>query len=101
MNELHALFGGILFLLAVGLYGLLAGRHLIKLVIAMQITIKAAVLALVVAGLMSDRLNVAQSLGLTVIVVDTVAAVVALALAVQVKRLTGTLDVGRLARLKH
>lgn len=91
---------GVIVLLGVGLYGLLAVRNLIKLVIALQILVKAAVLALVVAGQMSGQINLGQSLALTVIVVDTMVAVVGLALAVQVRRRFGTLDVRALSRLK-
>jgi NADH:ubiquinone oxidoreductase subunit K len=88
-------------LLGVGLYGLLIVRNLIKLVIALQILAKAAALALVIAGQMSGQLNLGQSLALTVIVADTIVAVVGLALVVQVRRHFGTLDVKQLSTLKR
>lgn len=91
---------GILGLLGVGLYGLLVVRNLIKLVIALQILAKATALALVVAGQMSGQINLGQSLALTVIVADTMVVVVGLALAVQVRRRLGTLDVRALSLLK-
>ena len=47
------------------------------------------------------QINLAQSIALTVIVVDTISAVLALALIVQIKRRTGTLDAADLARLRH
>jgi len=92
---------GVVGLLGVGLYALLIVRNLIKLVIALQILAKAAVLALVVAGQMSGNLHLGQSIALTVIVADTVVAVVGLALAVQVRRRFGTLDVQQLSTLKR
>lgn len=95
-----AAFAGVLCLLGVGLYGLLIVRNLIKIVIALQILIKGALLALVAAGAASGQVNLGQSLAATVIVADTVVAVVALALAVQVKRRFGTLDVKELSTLK-
>jgi NADH-quinone oxidoreductase subunit K len=91
----------VLGLLGVGLYGLLMVRNLIKLVIALQILAKAAALALVVAGQMSGQLNLGQSMALTVIVADTIVAVVGLALAVQVRQRFGTLDVKELSNLKR
>jgi NADH:ubiquinone oxidoreductase subunit K len=91
----------VLGLLGVGLYGLLMVRNLIKLVIALQILAKAAALALVVAGKLSGQMNLGQSLALTVIVADTIVAVVGLALAVQVRRRFGTLDVKGLSTLKR
>jgi NADH:ubiquinone oxidoreductase subunit K len=91
---------GVFGLLAVGLYGLLFSRHLIKLVVALQILVKAAVLGLVLAGADSGRIQLAQSLAVTVIVADTVVAVIGLALAVQIRRHLGTLDVHELSRLR-
>jgi NADH:ubiquinone oxidoreductase subunit K len=91
---------GVLGLLGAGLYGLLITRNLIKVVIALQILVKGALLALVAAGQASGQINLGQSLAVTVIVADTVVAVVGLALAVQVKRLVGTLDVKALSNLR-
>jgi NADH:ubiquinone oxidoreductase subunit K len=98
---LTILVAGVLGLLGVGLYGLLSLRNLIQIVIALQILVKAAVLALVVAGRAGNQLNLGQSLAVTVIVADTVVAVIGLALAVQVKRRFGTLDVKALATLQR
>jgi NADH-quinone oxidoreductase subunit K len=92
---------GALALFGVGLYGLLAVRNLIKVVIALQILVKAALLALVAAGNVSGRDNLGQSIAMTVIVVDTVVAVIGLALAMQVRRRLGTLDVHELSTLRR
>jgi NADH-quinone oxidoreductase subunit K len=91
---------GVLGLIGIGVYGLLITRNLIKVVIALQILGKGALLALVAAGSVSGKINLGQSLAVVVIVVDTVVAVVGLALALQVKRRMGTLDVKELATLK-
>jgi NADH:ubiquinone oxidoreductase subunit K len=91
---------GALCLLAIGLCGLLTRRNLIQIIIAMQILAKAAVFALVLAGKISGQINLGQSLAVTVIVADTIVAVVALALAVQVHRRLGTLDVKALSTLR-
>jgi NADH:ubiquinone oxidoreductase subunit K len=94
------LVAGVLGLLGVGLYGLLTVRNLFQIIIALQILVKAAVLALVIAGKASGQINLGQSLAVTVIVADTAVAVVALALAIQVKRRLGTLDVKTLSILR-
>lgn len=101
MTFLQVAFIGIIALLGVGLYALLAGRNLIKVIIALQIMTKAAILALIVAGEAVGRVNLAQSIALTVIVVDTIVAVLALALVVQIKRRTGHLDAAQLSQLQH
>ena len=91
---------GVLGLLGVGFYGLLVSRNLIKLVVALQIMVKAALLGLVVAGAASQQINLSQSLAITVIVADTVVAVIGMALAVQIRRQLGTLDVKELSNLR-
>jgi NADH-quinone oxidoreductase subunit K len=91
----------VLGLLGIGLYGLLITRNLIKVVVGLQIVVKGAMLALLLAGRASGQLQTAQSLALTVIVADTIVAVVALALAVQVRRAFGTLDLQALTTLKR
>jgi NADH:ubiquinone oxidoreductase subunit K len=91
---------GILGLLGIGLYGLLISRNMIKLVVALQILVKAALLGLVLAGDVSGQINLSQSLAITVIVADTVVAVIGMALAVQVRRQIGTMDVTELSKLR-
>jgi NADH-quinone oxidoreductase subunit K len=91
---------GVLGLLGIGFYGLLVSRNLIKIVIALQLLVKATLLGLVTAGFGSGRINLSQSLAITVIVADTVVAVIGMALAVQVRRHAGTLDVTELSELR-
>ncbi len=100
-TEFTIIAGGVLCLLGVGLYGLLTIRNLFQVIIALQILVKGAIIALVAAGKISGQINLGQSLAVTVIVADTIVAVIGLALAVQVKRLTGSLDVNNLATLRR
>jgi NADH:ubiquinone oxidoreductase subunit K len=88
-------------LLGIGLYALLISRNMIKIVVGLQILVKAAMLALIAAGQLAGQAEVGESLALTVIVADTIVAVVGLALAVQVRRHFGTLDVRALSTLKR
>lgn len=101
MSLTSILLVGILLLLGVGFYGLLTNRHLVMLIVSLQVIAKAAILALVAAGHATGQLGLAQSMALTVIVVDTIVTVIALALSVQIKRRTGTLDTAELSRLRH
>jgi NADH-quinone oxidoreductase subunit K len=73
------LLAGVLGLLGVGFYGLMASRNLIKVVVT---------------------LNLSQSLAITVIVADTIVAVIGMALAVQIRRQLGTLDIQELSKLR-
>jgi NADH:ubiquinone oxidoreductase subunit K len=100
LTPLNAVLFGVVLLLAIGFYGLLITRNLIKIVLVLQILVKAVVVALVLGGEASGHLGLGQSLAATVIVADTVVAVVALALAVQVRRRVGTLDLAKISSLR-
>lgn len=91
----------ILGLVGVGFFALATSRNLIKIIIGLQILVKGALLAFVLAGRASGNINLGQSLALTVVVVDTVVAVIALALTVQVKRRFGSLDPKDLTTLRR
>lgn len=91
----------ILCLAGTGLYCLLITRNLIKVVVALQLIIKGAMLAFVLAGNLTGQVNTGQTLALTVIVADTIVAVIGLALAVQVRLRTGSLDLKSLSKLKR
>jgi NADH-quinone oxidoreductase subunit K len=91
----------ILGLVGIGFFALATSRNLIKIIIGLQILVKGALLAFVLAGRVSGNINLGQSLALTVIVVDTVVAVIALALTVQVKRRFGSLDPKDLTTLRR
>lgn len=92
---------GVLGLLGVGLYGLLMVRNLIKVVVCLQILVKGALLGLIIAGKLQGQVILAQSMAMTVIVADTIVAVIGLALAVQVRQYVGTLDVQALSKLRR
>ena len=97
---LQIILGGIIALIGIGLYGLMIVRNLVKMVAVLQILVKGAVLALVVAGNLSGHARLSQSLAATVIVADTVVAVIGLAMAVQVREHYGTLDLSKINSLK-
>ena len=99
-NPLSVFVVGVLGLFGIGLYGLLVTRNLIKMVAVLQILLKSAVLALVVAGKVGGNVNLGQSLAATVIVADTIVAVIGLALGVQIQRHFGTADLNEISTLK-
>ncbi|HMV94665.1 MAG TPA: NADH-quinone oxidoreductase subunit K [Anaerolineales bacterium] len=99
LTVLNIILLGIIGLLGVGVYGLLITRNLIKVVMVLQILVKAVILAFVFSGKVSGNLGLGQSIAATVIVADTIVAVVGLALAVQVRRV-GTLDAPQVSTLR-
>ncbi len=100
LSPVTVLMAGVLGLLGIGLYGLMISRNLIKLVIALQLLVKAALLGLILAGNVSGQINLGQSLALTALVADTIVAVIGVALAIQIQRQFGTLDVNDLSQLR-
>jgi NADH:ubiquinone oxidoreductase subunit K len=100
MNPLYLLLASTLILLGIGLYGLLVIRNLIKIVIAIQIMVKGAMLAFVVAGGLNNQLNLGQSLAVAVITADTMVAIIGLALAVKIQQRFGTLNVDEVIHLE-
>ena len=100
LTPMNVILFGVVALLGVGFYGLLITRNLIKVVMVLQILVKAVILSLVLAGRLSGNTGLGQSTAATVIVADTIVAVVGLALAVQVRRRFGTLDVPKISTLR-
>lgn len=99
-SPLNIILIGVVALFGVGFYGLLITRNLIKVLMVLQILVKAAIVALVLAGKSSGNLGLGQSIASTVIVADTIVAVIGLALAMQVRQHFGTLDVREISSLK-
>ena len=91
----------VLGLLGIGLYALLAANHMIKVIVALQILAKGAILAFIAAGQANGHINTAQSMALTVIVADTIVAVIGLALAVQARRYVGSMNLRNVSNLKR
>lgn len=101
MNNLWVLnMGFAVLLLGVGLYCLLTMRNTVKLLIGIEVIAKGVTLALVAGGAARGNLMIAQSLAITVIVVDVAVIATALALVININRHTKSLDVRKLTRLK-
>jgi len=99
--DISSLLLAVICLLGIGIYAVLVARNLIKVIVGLQVLVKGAMLALIAAGQIAGQPEVGESLALTVIVADTIVAVVGLALAVQVRRRFGTLDIKALSTLRR
>lgn len=94
-------FGIFVALLAVvGLYCIIVTRDLLRILLGMEIITKAVTLLLVVAGMASGHMALAQTLIITLIVIEVVVIAVAAGIVIAVFKHTGTLDVRRLRNLK-
>jgi NADH-quinone oxidoreductase subunit K len=87
-------------LLVTGFYCILATRNLIRALIGLEILTKAVTLLIIVAGYVTGRLALAQTLVITLIVFEVVVMVVAAGLIVNVFKHFDSLDVRNLRNLK-
>ena len=101
MNNLWILnMGFVALLIGTGIYCLLAMRNTVKLLIGIEIIAKGVTLALISSGYARNNIMLAQSLAITVIVVDVAVIATALAIIININRHTKSLDVGKLTKLK-
>lgn len=83
-----------------GLYYLIATQNLIRALIALEILIKAATLLIILAGFLTGRVALAQSLVITLIVIEVVIMVVAAGVILSVYRFNKSVDTRKLTNLK-
>ena len=83
-----------------GLYYLLVTTNLIRALIGVELMMKAVTLGLILAGRLTGHVGLAQSLVITLIVVEVVVMVVAVGLILLVHRHTNRLNARELNNIK-
>ncbi|MCL1816449.1 MAG: NADH-quinone oxidoreductase subunit K [Clostridiales bacterium] len=89
-----------LLLILSGMFCLMRTRHIIRIILGIEVAMKAITLLLIYAGNVSDRMALAQSFVVTMIVAEVVVAVVAAGIAVNVFRRYGSMDLDNLTKLR-
>lgn len=84
-------------LFAIGLAGVMARAHLIKLVIGLELLGKGVSLVFITAGYLAGDVGTSQAVVFTLIIIEAVVAGVALGFVILAKRLFGTLDAAAIA----
>jgi len=56
---------------------------------------------MILAGKLTDQMELAQSMAITIIVADTIVAVIGLAMSIQLREKTGTCDIHSISKLKR
>ena len=87
-------------LLFIGFYAMLASANIIRQLIGLEIVTKAAMLAVISAGALTNNLPLAQAIVITMIVIEVVVVTAGLALLVKNHRLSGLADIWKLNSLK-
>lgn len=90
----------VILLFITGLYCMLVSFNLIRVVIGFEISIKAATLLIILAGYICGRTALAQSIVITLIVIEIVVMVVAGGVALWAFRHNKTIDPRKLTNLK-
>jgi len=100
-GELLTLYVAAIVLVAIaGLYYLLVTTNLIRALIGVELMMKAVTLGLILAGRLTGHVGLAQSLVITLIVVEVVVMVVAVGLVLLVHRHTNRLNARELNNIK-
>ena len=89
-----------LLLILTGMYCLMRTRHILRIILAIELSMKAVTLLLICAGRVNGHMALAQSYVVTMIVAEVVVVVVAAGIAVNVFRRYGSMDLGNLTKLK-
>jgi len=87
-------------LFVIGIYCVLASYNLIRVLIGIEILIKAVTLLIIVAGYQSQQMALAQALVITLIVVEAVVITVAVGVVLGIHRHNNSLDVRKIRELK-
>lgn len=88
-------------IIGIGFYCLIITRNLLKLVIGLQILVKGVMIAVIFAGNVQGKIEMAQSMAYTIIVADTIVTVIGLAMSIQLRDKTGTSDIHSISKLKR
>jgi NADH:ubiquinone oxidoreductase subunit K len=101
MNNFWILnMGAAALLIGLGIYCLLTMKNTVKLLIGVEVIAKGVTLAFIATGWTKSNLLLAQSLVISVIVVDVAVIATALAIIISINRHTQSLDVRKLTKLK-
>lgn len=99
--QLISVFGVFIVLMfMVGLYALIVTRNLIRVLIALEILTKAATLLMLLAGYVTGRTALAQSLVITMIAIEVVVIAIAAGIVIGVFKRNNSLDARNLQNLK-
>ena len=83
-----------------GFYCLLVTRNFIRALIGLEILTKAVTLLIIVAGFVSNRLALAQSMAIMIIVVEAVVVAIAAGIVFGIFKKIGSLNITKLRNLK-
>ena len=93
------LIAGVVLILT-GCFELIRTRHMLKIIIALELAIKAVSMFIVLGGWLNGNMPVAESFVVSVIVIEVVVATVLSGIAISIYHKYGNMDIRSLRNLK-
>jgi NADH-quinone oxidoreductase subunit K len=101
MIPVFATFGiGVVLTMIVGFYCVTTTRNLVRALIGMELLTKGVTLAIVLAGYVTGQVGLAQSLAITMIIIEVAVIVVAVSLVLGIYRKTAGIDTNSIREIK-
>ncbi len=101
MIPVFAAYGvGVVLTMIVGFYCVTTTRNLVRALIGMELLTKGVTLVIILAGHVTDQMGLAQSLAITLIVIEVAVVVVAVSIVLCIYRKTETIDTQNLREIK-
>lgn len=97
--ETIVLIVGFLLIIA-GCYCLIRTYHMLKIIIGIEVAMKAVTLFIILAGYTNGNLNLAQTFIISIIVIEVVVAVAAAGIAISLYKNYGSMDIRNLRKMK-
>jgi NADH-quinone oxidoreductase subunit K len=91
----------VVLLMITGLYSLLMTRNLIRVLISLEILIKAVTLLIIIVGYVINRIALAQAMVITLIIIEVVAVATGSGIAVGLFRHYNTLNMNKIRSFKR
>lgn len=91
---------GIIIIFAIGIYCIYVTYNLVRILIGVEVLIKAATLLIIVAGYTSGHEALAQSMVITLIVIEVVVITVAVGVMLGIRSVNNSLDVRKIKNLR-
>ncbi len=98
---LSIIFLTVILLYIIGFYYLVTTRNLIRILIAMEVLTKGLTLTLIYVGKVTGQMATAQSMVITLIIIEVVVLAVAAGIIINIFNHTDSLDVRKISRKKE
>jgi len=97
--EFSILMIGFLLILT-GCYCLIRTFHMLKIILGIEVAMKASTLFIILAGYLNGNIGLAQSFAITITLIEVVVVVVAAGITINLYKKYGSMDIRNLRKLK-